>query len=60
MLTLYLSMPVPVMHSFATSLKHGASNLLLIVFGMLLFVNPTNLCNVLLLLLLLLLLRHIE
>jgi len=55
MLTLYLSMPVPVMHSFATSLKHGASNLLLIVFGMLLFVNPTNLCNVLLLLL-----RHIE
>ena len=46
------------MHSFVTSLKHGASSLLLNVVGMLLFVNPTNFCNVLLLLLLLL--RHIE
>ena len=45
-------MPVSVMHSFVTSLKHVTSSPLVIVFGMLLFVKPINLCKVLLLLLL--------
>jgi hypothetical protein len=52
-------MPVFVMHSFVTSLKHAVSSPLVIIFVMFLFVKPTNLCNVLLLLLLLLL-RLIE
>jgi hypothetical protein len=42
-------MPMAVMHSFVTSLKLVGSNPLLIFFCILLFVNLTNCCNILLL-----------